>query len=603
MLDELRLQAVGVIDEAVLEPGPGFTVVTGETGAGKTMVVTALGLLLGARADSGLVRAGARQARIEGRVLMRSGDQAADAVAVAIRRRVDELGGEVDEDDGDAGGDSLLLARTVSAEGRSRAMLGGASVPVGRLGEIADLLVAVHGQSDQHRLLRAGHQREALDRFGGAELARAFRAYADVYHRLRMVERELDDVAATVRDRAREAEMLRVGLAELEAAALEPGEDDALLAEEGRLAHADALLTAAHEARLQLSGDDDGVGQDVPARLDRARKALDRVREHDSQAGALADRLAELGYLAADLGTEVAGYAASVDADPTRLGVVQARRALITALSRKYGESVAGMLAWGEHAAKRLVDLDGIDERIAALRAEATELRADLGDRALRLSEQRAAAADRLARQVTRELVALAMPHARLTVRVRRRPAGETDGAGLEVAGHRVGFTRHGVDEVDLLLAANAESEPRRLDKAASGGELSRVMLALEVVLAERNPVPTLVFDEVDAGVGGRAATEIGRRLARLARQSQVLVVTHQPQVAAFADRHYVVVKSDDGTVTRSGVHDLDAHSADSAGSRVQELSRMLAGVEDSSAAQTHAQELLEAAARDRRHA
>jgi len=592
VLEELRLTSLGVIDETVLELGPGFTVVTGETGAGKTMVVTALGLLLGARADSGLVRGGARQARIEGRVHLPAdgadgGSHADREAAAAVRSRVDELGGDIDDD-------SLLLTRTVSAEGRSRAVLGGAAVPIGRLGEISDLLVAVHGQSDQHRLLRAGHQRDALDRYAGPELAAVADRCADGYRRLRSAERELADVTATSRERAREAEMLRLGLEELEAAALEPGEDEALLAEEGRLAHADALRSAAQEAQLQLTGDDDTIGEDALARLDQAKRALQRVREHDGEVAALADRLAELTYLASDLGTEVAGYAASVDADPVRLGHVQERRALITSLGRKYGDTVDEMLAWGEQAAKRMVELEGTDDRIAELREEARAARTDLEGLALQLSRLRHEAAERLADAVTEELTALAMPHARITVRVHQR---EVEHDGLLVDGRQVAFGRHGVDEIEMLLAANAESEPRPLDKGASGGELSRVMLALEVVLADRNPVPTLVFDEVDAGVGGRAAIEIGRRLARLSRRAQVLVVTHLPQVAAFADRHYVVVKSDDGIVTRSGLHDLGAEA------RVQELSRMLAGVDDSEAAQTHAQELLEMAAQERRHA
>ncbi len=571
MLEELTLTSLGVIDEAVLELGPGFTVVTGETGAGKTMVVTALGLLLGARGDSGLVRAGARRARIEGRVVV---DPQAP-FAATIETRLDQVGGELDDD-------ALLLSRSVSAEGRSRAVLGGAAVPVGRLSDIADQLVAVHGQSDQHRLLRPAHQRDALDRFAGEPLAAVLTPYRAGYQRLRDAERELAEVASTARDRAREAEMLRIGLAELEQADLQPGEDVDLLAEEGRLAHTDALRTAAEEAQLALTGDDasatDLQGRDAVALLDAAKRALERVREHDPQAAAMAERLAELTYLASDLGTEVAGYAASVDADPTRLAKVQDRRAEIAALARKYGEQVDDILSWGEQAAKRLVELDGTDDRIDELEALVDGLRSELTDQAAELSRLRGAAAERLAASVTTELAALAMPHARLSVTVDQRPE----------------LGPNGVDEIELLLAANAESEPRTLDKGASGGELSRVMLGLEVVLADRHPVPTLVFDEVDAGVGGRAAVEIGRRLARLARRSQVLVVTHLPQVAAFADRHYVVVKSDDGTVTRSGVHDLDGDA------RVQELSRMLAGVGESAAAQAHAEELLEMAAAER---
>lgn len=271
---------------------------------------------------------------------------------------------------------------------------------------------------------------------------------------------------------------------------------------------------------------------------------------------------------------------------------MQQRRALIAGLSRKYGDSVDDILAWGEQAAKRLVDLEGADDRILALESTRDRLRAELAGIASELSGLRVAAAERLSGQVTRELTALAMPHARLETQVTRRTA---DSGGLLVDGESVAFSAHGVDDVHLLLAANPDAEPRPLDKGASGGELSRVMLALEVVLADRNLAPTLVFDEVDAGVGGRAAVEVGRRLARLARASQVLVVTHLPQVAAFADRHYVVVKADDGTVTRSGLRDLDEAA------RVHELSRMLAGVEESSAAQAHAQELLEMAAAERR--
>jgi DNA repair protein RecN (Recombination protein N) len=580
MFEELRLTALGVIDEAVLELGPGLTVVTGETGAGKTMVVTALGLLLGARADSGLVRAGARGARIEGRVALAADVDSTDGIVA----RVDELGGELDDD-------VLLLSRTVSAEGRSRAVLGGAAVPVGGLADIADLLVAVHGQSDQHRLLRAGHQREAVDSFAGDPLATVATTYRRLYDHVRSTERELAEVTSTAHERAREAEMLRIGLKELERADLRTGEDIALLGAEARLAHADALRNAGQEAQMLLTGDDDTFGRDALFLLDGAKKALDRVREHDATAGELADRLAELTYLAADLGTDVAGYATSIDADPARLAHVQERRALIASLARKYGDTVDDMLAWGEDAAKRLVDLEGTDDRINELTTELAGLRQNLADAARELSRLRTEAADRLSAAVTSELTVLAMPHARLEVGLRRRPGGAD---GLLVDGERISFDAHGIDDVELLLAPNAESDPRPLDKGASGGELSRVMLALEVVLADRNPVPTLVFDEVDAGVGGRAAVEIGRRLARLARQCQVLAVTHLPQVAAFADRHYVVIKSDDGTVTRSGVHDLDRAA------RVQELSRMLAGVGESSAAQAHAQELLEMAAQER---
>jgi DNA repair protein RecN (Recombination protein N) len=575
VLEELRLADVGVIDEAVLELGPGFTAVTGETGAGKTMVVTALGLLLGARADSGLVRSGAARSRVEGRVRL---DGPHDSTLVEAQ--LEDLGADLDDG-------SLILSRTVSAEGRSRAMVGGASVPMGRLGAVADALVAVHGQSDQHRLLRPALQRDALDRFGGDQVTALRDQYRSAYRSLRDAERQLREVAAATRERAREAEMLRLGLAELDEVAPEPGEDADLRAEEERLANADALGTASLEAKVALVGDEETLGADAVAMLDRARRALDGVRDHDPAVASLHDRVTEAAYLLGDLGSDVAAYAASVEHDPRRLAWVQERRAVLTSLQRKYGDTIDEVLRWGRQAAGRLVELDSTDEQIDALRAEVRRLRSELESVAEKLSAARQEAASRLQEAVTAELTALAMPHARFLVALSRRD----DGEGLLVDDRRVAFGPDGVDDVEMLLAANASAEARPLNRGASGGELSRVMLALEVVLAGRNPVPTLVFDEVDAGVGGRAAVEIGRRLARLARGAQVLVVTHLPQVAAFADRHYVVVKSGDGSVTSSGLRAVDGQD------RVQELSRMLAGLEGSQSAKAHAEELLAVAA------
>jgi len=301
----------------------------------------------------------------------------------------------------------------------------------------------------------------------------------------------------------------------------------------------------------------------------------------------LAERLAEVSYLLSDLAADVASYAADVDVDPARLAAVSERRAGLTALQRKYGDTIEDVLRWSEDAARRLVTLDDSDTRIETLRAERAALRTQLGAAAGELSQLRTDAAADLAARVTEEINALAMPHARLALVVQQRDV-TTD--GLTVGSREVAFGRTGVDEIEFRLAANPGSEPRSLAKTASGGELSRVMLGLEVVLAGSGDVPTFVFDEVDAGVGGRAATEIGARLARLAKDAQVLVVTHLPQVAAFADRHVLIEKSSDGVVTTSGLTVLDEPG------RVRELSRMLAGVEESDSAQAHAVELLEAA-------
>jgi len=565
--EEIRLRRLGVIDDAVLRLGSGFTAVTGETGAGKTMVVTALALLQGGRADTGLVRNGSGQARVEGTVAV---DELPEVAAMVV-----EAGGEVEEG-------SAILARTLTAEGqgRSRAHLGGASVPASVLATLGERLVTVHGQSEQHRLRQPTAQREALDRFAGDPVAALLADYRPAYVRLAQARAELADLTARERERARETDALRLGLDEI--AAVEPTaeEDDALRREEDRLAHAEALQAAAARAHTALAGDAEAAeaGGDVTALAAAARSALEGVQEHDPELARLADRAAELSYVAADLALDLAAYSEGVEVDPARLAAVQERRAALAALTRKYGPSVAEVLGWAEQASRRLLELEGADDTIEALRTEVTALTDRLDSLAPQLGARRRAAAGSLSDKVTAELSDLAMPHARLRVEVRDARSLGPDGA----------------DEVEILLAANPGAPDRPLAKGASGGELSRVMLALEVVLADTVDVPTFVFDEVDAGIGGRAAVEVGRRLARLARRSQVLAVTHLPQVAAFADRHYVVHKSDDGSVTTSGVRSLDSEG------RVRELSRMLAGLEDSSSAAAHAEELLDLAERDR---
>jgi DNA repair protein RecN (Recombination protein N) len=578
MFEEIRIQSLGVIESSTLELGPGLTVITGETGAGKTMVVTALGLLMGGRVDTGAVRTGAKTARIEG--VVHSG------ALPGFLAAVDELGGEAEDE-------RVLLARNISGEGRSRAFVGGASVPASQLSDLTDDLVAVHGQSDQHRLLRPAAQRDALDRFGGANLAALSEIYAQLHAELAATEVELTDVVSSARERAREADLLRFGLEEVEAVSPSPGEDTELAAEESRLGFADTLRTAAEQAREALSAENGGP--DALGATAAARRLLDGVRDHDPAAAELADRLAEVSYLLSDVAADVASYASGLDADPSRLAVVSERRAALTGLTRKYGETIDEVLAWSAQASERLVDLDHTDDRIQELREQRASLREKLAGAAGALSEARTKAAAELADVVTGELGLLAMPHAQVSLAVTQKEAAPATGEETESAPLRVGerwlrYTATGLDEVEFLLAANTGSDPRPLHKGASGGELSRVMLALEVALAGTSPVPTFVFDEVDAGVGGKAAVEVGRRLAMLARTAQVLVVTHLPQVAAYADRHVVVSKSSDGTVTTSGLTVLDE------GERVRELSRMLAGMEESDAAMAHAQELLDTA-------
>ncbi len=500
---------------------------------------------------------------------------------------VEDVGGEVEDG-------TTVLARNVSAEGRSRAFAGGAGVPVSTLAAIAEPLVAVHGQSDQHRLLKPQTQRHALDRFGGLEDLHA--TYAALHDRLVATEQELAEVTATARERAREADVLRFGVDEVEAVSPQPGEDVELAAEEARLGHADTLRGAAEQAREALSsehGSPDALGA-----VAAARGLLEGVRDHDPEAAALADRVAEVSYLLSDVAADVASYASGLDTDPARLASVSERRAALLSLTRKYGDTVADVLAWAEASSARLLDLDSTDERIQQLTADAAALREQLAEAGVALGAARAEAAGRLSAAVCEELTLLAMPHAQVTIAVSRRSVAHPPAAGtvppdlLLVGEEWVRFSRSGLDDVEFLLAANSGSEPRPLHKGASGGELSRVMLAVEVCLAGTSPVPTFVFDEVDSGVGGAAAVEIGRRLATLAEQAQVLVVTHLPQVAAFADRHVLVEKSSDGTVTTSGLVTLDDSG------RERELSRMLAGLSESDTALAHARELLDVARR-----
>ncbi len=618
MLEEVRITGLGVIDDAVLELSPGFNVVTGETGAGKTMIVSGLGLLFGGRADPARVRPGAGRASVDGRLRVDPDG--------GVARQVNEAGGDLDDEGG-----ALIISRSVSAEGRSRAFAGGRSVPVSLLTYLADDLVAVHGQADQRQLLRPARHREALDRFAGPEHAIVIAEYQRSYQRLRDIRAELAELTSLARDRAREAEDLRHGLAEIERVEPSSGEDIDLLAEDERLSHADALhaaATAAHEALQSDPSSGQYEAGDALTLLGGARQALEAAAQHDAVLAALAARLSEAAYLVADVAAELASYAETVEADPGRLALVQERRAELARLIRAYGSAdagdhpagdhhptgragpaggadpdddaspapgvraaagaarsaagdrgtVAAVLGWAKQAAARLSELDGADDRITELAEQETALAATVGELAGQLTAGRKKAAERFSDEVTAELAALAMPHARLTVAV---TAQEELGP-------------HGGDDVEIRLAAHPGAPALPLHKGASGGELSRVMLAIEVVFAGADPVPTFVFDEVDAGVGGKAAVEVGRRLARLARLAQVIVVTHLPQVAAFADAHLMVEKADDGSVTSSGITRLDDQG------RVRELSRMLAGLEDSEFGRAHAEELLAVAAAER---
>lgn len=580
MIEEIRIENLGVIASAHLAFSPGLTVVTGETGAGKTMVLTGLSLLLGGRAEPALVRRGAQRAVVEG-VVVGAGD--------AVLARAADAGAELDDG-------VLLLSRTVPAEGRSRSHLGGRAVPQAVLAEIGADLVTVHGQADQLRLRSAGQQRAALDAFAGPAHLDVLARYRSAHAARARAGEALERWDAEAEAREAEGERLARGLRDVEALAPMPGEDAALREEADRLANVEDLRAAAGTARAALSGDAEAgpaSGTDAVGAVDAARRSLEHVAALDGRLAEAADRLGEVAYLLGDVVVELGTYLADLDADPARLEAVQERRAALAELVRRYAPSGRGepargiddVLAWARTASTRMADLGDPAGTRETLARELQDADAEVARLAAQLSAGRAAAAVALTAAVDAELAGLAMAGAHLEVRLAPLPAPGPWGA----------------EDVELLLRPHAGAPARPLGKGASGGELSRVMLAIEVSLATAlaaggAPPSTFVFDEVDAGVGGRAAVEVGRRLAGLGRSSQVIVITHLAQVAAFADRHLVVTKTTrEGAdlVTDSGVRVVDDAE------RLQELARMLSGQEDSEVARRHAAELLQRAAWD----
>ncbi len=587
MLSEIRIEALGAISVATAAFDRGLTVLTGETGTGKTMVVTGLHLLGGARADANRVRSGSERAVVEGRFTTADLDQKA---ASQIDEMLDASGAERDEDG------SIIALRSVSRDGPSRAYLGGRSVPAKSLSGFTTELLTLHGQNDQLRLMRPDEQRGALDRFAaiGARLER-YRKLRDAWQSAR---RDLVDRSNRARELAQEADRLKFALHEIDTVDPAPGEDDALIADICRLSELDALREAAASARAALSGAEDEataemMGQPVSAAdgLAQAKTALEST--DDATLRGLADQLGEALTVVGDAARELGAYLNELPADASTLDSKLARQAELRTLTRKYASDIDGVLQWARESRDRLAHLDVSEEALAGLQRRVDDLATELASAATELSKARSQAAKRLAKEVTGELSGLAMADAEFTITVSTMPATLDDPAALTLAS---GASAHaggdGVDQVEFGFAAHRGMAVLPLSKSASGGELSRVMLALEVVLAASMAGITMVFDEVDAGVGGRAAVQIGRRLARLARNRQVIVVTHLPQVAAYADVHLMVDST--GRDGASGVRRLDGND------RVAELARMLAGLGESDTARAHARELLEAADCDR---
>ncbi|GBG38659.1 DNA repair protein RecN [Mycobacterium montefiorense] len=579
MLTEIRIDSLGAISSAVGEFDRGLTVLTGETGTGKTMVVTGLHLLGGARADANRVRSGSERAVVEGRFTTTDLN---DAVVAQLDEMLDASGGERDEDG------SVIALRSVSRDGPSRAYLGGRSVPAKSLGDFTTGLLTLHGQNDQLRLMRPEEQRGALDRFAKAGTAlERYRKLRDAWLSAR---RELFDRRNRMRELTLEADRLSFALNEIDAVDPQPGEDDSLIADVVRLSELDTLREAAARARAALSTEELSGGSAADG-LGRARAALEST--DDAKLQALAEQIRVAQTVVDDAAQELGSYLEELPVDASALESKLARQAELRTLTRKYAADIDGVLQWAAESRERLAQLDVSEEGLAALQRRADELAGELSQAAVDLSKCRRKAAKRLAKEVTTELSGLAMADAEFTIEVSTDVTTDTDDpAALVLAsGELARAGSDGIDEVEFGFAAHRGMTVLPLTKSASGGELSRVMLALEVVLAASAAGTTMVFDEVDAGVGGRAAVQIGRRLARLARTHQVIVVTHLPQVAAYADVHLVVHPAGPrGTSVVRRVLDDE---------RVAELARMLAGLGESDSGRAHARELLDGAQND----
>jgi DNA repair protein RecN (Recombination protein N) len=580
VLSEIRIEALGAINAATAEFDRGLTVLTGETGTGKTMVVTGLHLLGGARADANRVRSGSDRAVVEGRF-------STDDLTPDVAARIDEVldaSGAVRDDDG-----SVIAARSVSRDGPSRAYLGGRSVPAKSLSTFTTELLALHGQNDQLRLMRPDEQLVALDRF--VDVESALGRYRSARETWLTARRDLADRRQRAREMAQEADRLQFGLQEIDSVAPLPGEDEALVNDIRRLSELDAVRDAALVARTALSGPVDepaAEGSSAADGVGQAKAALGAT--DDAALRALGDRLAEAMAVIGDVSTELGDFLSELPSDASTLETKLARQGELRALTRKYAADIDGVLAWAEDARRRVQQLDVSEEALATLAQRVTELEAAVVAAAVTITKARTKAAKALAKAVTAELAGLAMTGAGFSISVSPMPARGDDSAPITLpTGETVHAGHHGVDAVEFGFTPHSGSDALPLSKSASGGELSRVMLALEVVLAKSAEGTTMVFDEVDAGVGGRAAVQIGRRLARLARTHQVIVVTHLPQVAAYADVH-LMVDSTGGRGKSSEVRRLDDDA------RVAELARMLAGLGESDSGRAHARELLEAA-------
>ena len=563
-LEEISIRNLGIIDTSSLELSKGLNVLTGETGAGKTMILTALSLLLGAKSDSSLVRHGSER-------LVTS---ATFSIPQSLIAQIHDLGGLVEDG-------SLILTRSVSSDGKSKATASGATVNASTLGEITEPLIAIHGQSANTQIVKSVRQRELLDLFAGTNLQTVLAEYQEIYSTYNEMKAKLK--ALVTNASARDSQIADLELLTKQWNTLKPTRNEfASVDDEIR------KLASVEDLRIAASGASGAIGEEdagVLTVLGQARKFLEAAKGKDQALDEIAANVAESFFLIDDAHAALVSYLASLEADPSRLDFLQERKSALVAFVKKWGGSgtvddeMAEIAIRVKSAKEMIADLNGGQDRIAELESEIKVVKGKLLASAKKVSAARAAAAGKLSEGVSAEIAGLSMPHTRFYADVL---SPDYEGSLKESD-----FTITGCDEILMSIQAHKDGPKVALGKGASGGEMSRIMLALEVVIAASAPVGTYIFDEVDAGVGGKAAIEVGRRLHALSEHAQVIVVTHLPQVAAWADRHFVVAKDSDGQIVQSGVSQLDEQA------RVTEIARMLAGLDESVSAQEHAAELL----------
>ena len=556
-LEEISIRSLGVIESSNIQFKPGLTVLTGETGAGKTMVLTALGLVLGSKSDSDLVRAGQERAVVTGRF----------SVPLQIQDEILASGGEVEDD-------CVVITRTLSSQGKSRVLVGSAVSSAATVSSFALSLVEIHAQSSSSKLMKPAVSRELLDRYGGIDLTQ----YQEIFTQYQEISLRIEELKNQLLQRDKEIDLLTEFAQEFSKLSPVSGELVKIENEIAKLGSVEQLNQVVSSA-LNLLEDEDLSALNL---LQQMRKSLDSVAGKDRDLDQITERFTESLLNLQDIGSDLTSYLSSLEADPSRFAQLQDRKSALSSLLKKYGKgsdkdlAFEELIADGLGAKQKLADLSGGSDRITELEKQKLDIFSKMKISAVKLANDRKINAEKLSKLVTSEIRNLSMPNSQFVI---SQSTLDSDKPGS--------YTAYGLDEIAILFAAHTGATPLPLSKVASGGELSRVMLALEVVIAEAEPIGTYIFDEVDAGVGGKAAVEIGRRLAKLSKSAQVIVITHLPQVAVWADNHLVVKKSESGSVTQSDVKEMSADE------RKVEIARMLSGQEDSQTAQEHASELL----------